>query len=179
MPSCSISSRRVQSLARTAALVMALSLLAACASTPPPTDTINRAQSMLDAAKQAGAADYDPVDLDFAGKKFDQAQAAMAQNDYDQAHDLAEESVADSQLAMTKSQLANVRDKVKKAAAENARLRQQLLEKQQASQSAAPAAPAQDNSQNSDGTELPQQVLPMPSAPAPASSAGQTTEGGQ
>lgn len=159
-------------------LAAAMLLLAACASTPPPTDAMQRAQSTLDAARKAGAADYDPVDLDFAKGKFGQAQAAMAKRDYDKAAAFAAESLADGRLALTKARLAALRGQVKQASAENERLRQQLLNKTDTAPggqgaSSPPAAQGGDGA-----TELPQQVLPMPGAPAPASSATGENGGG-
>ena len=68
--------RRLRSLC--AALALSLTLaLAGCASVPPPNDSMNLAQAKLQAARDAGAADYAPVDLGFAQDKFQQAQTAI------------------------------------------------------------------------------------------------------
>lgn len=148
--------------------VPAIMLLAACASIPPPNATMSRAQASIQAAEKAGAADADPVDLDFARGKYAQAQTAMTARKYGLASNLAEESLADSRLARTKARLATMRTRIQAQTRENARLRKQLLEQPAAAAapSQAPAAPA--------AHELPETVLPMPSvpssAPAPASS---------
>lgn len=144
-------------------------LLAGCASAPPPNDAMARAQAQLQAAREAGAADADPVDMDFATAKFQQAQAAMTAEKYELAAHLAAESHADAQLAFTKARLASLRDRISKQAQENARLRAQLLDKKQQMQQSQRAF-------DQGGTELPEQVLPQPaapstSAPAPATSA--------
>jgi hypothetical protein len=155
---------------RSCALAAAtLALLAGCASVPPPNAAIAQAQSQLQAAQAARAADYDPVDLDFANARFNQAQQAMAARKYALAADLAAESQADGQLAQTKARLAALREQIKAKTADNAKLRAQLL--------ARPAAPAPAPAAAPSGQyELPEQVLPMPapasSAPSPAMQGG-------
>jgi hypothetical protein len=120
-----------------------------------------RAQNQLQAAQQAQAADYDPVDLDFAKARFQQAQAAMDARKYAQAADLAEESLADGRLAQARSQVAALREQIRSKTEENARLRTRLLDNPASPQpSAAPSAPGQT-------TELPEQVLPAPATSAP------------
>jgi hypothetical protein len=119
-----------------------------------------RAQNQLQAAQEAQAADYDPVDLDFAKARFQQAQAAMDARKYAQAADLAEESLADGRLAQARSQVAALREQIRSKTEENARLRTRLLDNPATPQpSAAPPAPG--------STELPEQVLPAPAASTP------------
>lgn len=131
--------------------------LAGCASAPPPNEAMNQAQAQLQAASDAGAADYDPVDLGFAKDKFQQAQGAMANRKYAQAADLAAESRADAELARVKAELGGARAQIQDKMTENARLREQGAE-------AAEAAAAEFA-----------KPLPLPvgasSAPPPASSA--------
>jgi len=131
-----------------------LVVLAGCASVPPPNEAMNLAQSQLQAARDAGAADYDPVDLGFAQDKFQQAQGAMAARKYAQAADLAAESRADAELARVKANLGAARAKIQSKMNANAELREQGAQ-------AAAAAAAEFA-----------KPLPMPatagSAPAPA-----------
>jgi hypothetical protein len=131
-----------------------LMVLAGCASVPPPNEAMNLAQSQLQAARDAGAADYDPVDLGFAQDKFQQAQGAMAARKYAQAADLAAESRADAELARVKANLGAARAKIQSKMNANAELREQGAQ-------AAAAAAAEFA-----------KPLPMPatagSAPAPA-----------
>lgn len=144
----------------------ALMLIAGCASTPPPTGLMTRAQHQLAALQKVKAADYAPVDLGFAKKRFHAAQAAMAEKKYDQATDLARESLADSRLAQTRAELALLRGKIHKQNAENTRLRSQLLKP------STPPAPARESSSQGNNNGLPSQImLPQPKPPAPASSA--------
>ena len=102
-----------------------LMVLAGCASVPPPNEAMNLAQSQLQAARDAGAADYDPVDLGFAQDKFQQAQGAMAARKYAQAADLAAESRADAELARVKANLGAARAKIQSKMNANAELREQ------------------------------------------------------
>lgn len=163
------------SLAVSAALMV---LLSSCASIPPPTDVMSRAQASLKAARAAGAADADPVDLEFARGKLEQAGKAMANGKNGPAGDLAEESLADSRLAQTKAELATMLSRVRAQRKENQRLRKQLLDL--AATPPAAATPAASSSVQ----ELPQTVLPMPSPPSSAApppqpaAASSTVQGG-
>ena len=161
--------RRLRSLC--AALALGLTLtLAGCASVPPPNDSMNLAQAKLQAARDAGAADYAPVDLGFAQDKFQQAQTAMAERKYADAANLAEESRADAELASAKARLGAARAQIQRKVQENTRLR--VLGEQAASPpQAQPAAPADASS-----STLPDQNLPAPagSAPPPADGGFQT-----
>lgn len=137
--------------ARTAvfALPLAFTLaLAGCASTPPPNNVMNQAQVQLQAARDADAADYDPVDLGFAQNKFQQAQNAMASRKYDDAAVLADEARADAELARAKARLAAARQQIQSKTAANQQLRDQieqsLAEQQQQDQAQNVALPPQD-----------------------------------
>jgi len=169
---------------RTAMAILVLTLaVAGCASVPPPNDSMNLAQNQLQMARDAGAADYAPVDLGFAQDKFQQAQASMAERKFADAASLAEESGADAELASAKAKLGAARAQMQSKLQENARLRregEQLAARQQQMEQAAPA-PAPESS-----TAAPVQDMPAPSAsvlsapddnPQPASSA--STHGGQ
>lgn len=146
---------RLRALAALLALAFLLAL-GGCASVPPPNESMNQAQAQLQAARDAGAADYDPVDLGFAQDKFQQAQGAMADRKYDVAADLAAESRVDSELARVKANLGAARAQIQTKMDENAALRERGAQ-------AAAAAAAEFA-----------KPLPMPavagSAPAPAAS---------
>jgi hypothetical protein len=131
------------------ALPLAFTLaLAGCASTPPPDHVMNQAQVQLQAARDAGAADYDPVDLGFAQNKFQQAQNAMASRKYDNAAVLADEARADAELARAKARLAAARQQIQSKTAANQQLRDQieqsLADQQQQDQAQNVALPPQD-----------------------------------
>ncbi|MET0332444.1 MAG: DUF4398 domain-containing protein [Dyella sp.] len=131
---------------RAAPLTLALGLLlattlAGCASAPPPDGAMNTAQAQLREARDAGAANYAPVDLDFAQSRFQQAQMAMSKRKYDEAFQLANEAGADAELAKAKARLGAARAQVQSKTGENQRLRAQMEQ----------AAQANDNSQPSQG----------------------------
>lgn len=98
--------------------------MAGCASVPPPDNAMNLAQSQLQAARDAHAADYAPVDMGFAQDKFQQAQSAMAERKYGDAATLAAESQADAELAAAKGRLGTARAEIQKKVSENSKLRQ-------------------------------------------------------
>lgn len=120
--------RRGRRLLATAALGLAIVSLAGCASAPPPNGTMNQALSQLQAARDAGAADYAPVDLDMAQGKFSQAQKAMASRKYDEAALLADESSADSELARAKARLGAARAQNQAKSKENSRMRVEMID---------------------------------------------------
>lgn len=109
------------------AALAGLALAAGCATTPPPSDLMNRADYTLKEAEQSGAREHSPLELRFAQEKYSAAQAAMGREDYEEARRLAEQSIANAQLAQAKASAAESR-----AAAEQVRravesLRQELL----------------------------------------------------
>lgn len=140
----------------TLAMVLAL---AGCASAPPPDGIMTQAQMQLQAARDADAASYDPIDLGNAQNKFQQAQAAMSKRDYDQAAQLADEARADAELARAKARLAAARVQIQNKTTANQQLRDQidqaLADQQQQAQSQDNGLPAQQ---------------PTTDMPAPASS---------
>jgi len=143
---------------RTAMAILVLTLaVAGCASVPPPNDSMNLAQNQLQMARDAGAADYAPVDLGFAQDKFQQAQAAMAERKYADAANLAEESRADAELAQAKARLGAARAQIQSKVQENTRLRQQGEQAAAAAQAPQPAP-------------LPSGAPPTGDMPAPSSS---------
>ena len=100
--------------------------LAGCASTPPPDGSMNQAQSLLQAARDAGARDYAPVDLGYAQNRFQQAQAAFADRKYDVAASLADEASADAELARAKARRGAARAQIQDKTDANNQLRQQM-----------------------------------------------------
>ncbi|AVS86388.1 hypothetical protein C8239_17870 [Paracidovorax avenae] len=93
---------------RTATAVVALGALAACSSTPPPTDqmavtrtTVNRVAGEPQVAANA------PVELQRARDKLVAAEKAMTDKQYDMARRYAAEAEADARVAETKAEAAN------------------------------------------------------------------------
>ena len=109
-----------------AALALCL-LLAGCASAPPPRDTLAAAEAALARAEAARAADFAPVDIDFARRQLDAAGAAFAERDYERARRLGLQAELNAELATAKSRAAAARAEVQRRTGENAALRRDLL----------------------------------------------------
>ena len=139
----------------TLAMVLALS---GCASTPPPDGSMNQAQMALQAARDADAGAYDPIDLGNAQNKFQQAQNAMASRKYDDAAILADEARADAELARAKARLAAARAQIQSKSNGNRQLREQIEQSLSDQQH-------QDQSQTS-GLPAQQQTGDMPAPPS-------------
>jgi hypothetical protein len=147
------------------ALALVFAGISGCASTPPPDGALNQAQAQLQAARDAGAADYAPVDLDYAQSRFQQAQAAMSSRKYEQAATLADESRADSELARAKARLGAARAQIQSKSEENARMRTQMIDNH-----------ANDTAPAPSGVQETETVLPAPadsSATPPGGDDGQ------
>lgn len=87
-------------------LTAGILLLAACASTPPPTQEISAAeQSMVD-AEQARVAQYALPELQEARSKLAAARTAVLNEEMEQAKRLALEASAGIKLASAKAELA-------------------------------------------------------------------------
>lgn len=84
---------------REGGLLAAVGFVAACSSTPAPVGEISAAQTAVTAAEQADAAQHAPAELDRARDKLTRAQAAMQDDDNEDARRLAEQSLVDARLA--------------------------------------------------------------------------------
>jgi Domain of unknown function (DUF4398) len=80
-----------------------LATLAACNSVPAPVGEMSAAQTAVTAAEEAEAAQYAPADLDRARGKLIRAQAAMQEEDNQEARRLAEQALVDARLAEAKA----------------------------------------------------------------------------
>lgn len=98
---------QIFSLIRLSTAVVALAALAACSSTPPPTEQMAVGRATLQRVQAAPnvAADA-PVELQRARDKWVQAEKAMSDKDYVQARRLATEAAADARLAESKADAA-------------------------------------------------------------------------
>ena len=94
-------------LARRIASSIAVAALAACASTPPPTEQIASARTMV--AQAQGAASKDaPLEVHQAQTKLARAEEAMQRGEYESARRLAEEAEVDAKYAWTSGENARV-----------------------------------------------------------------------
>jgi hypothetical protein len=78
-------------------------LLAACASTPPPTQALQAAELAIGNAEQARVADYASPELSEAREKMAAAKAAVHEENMEKAQRLAEQARVDAELALAKS----------------------------------------------------------------------------
>jgi hypothetical protein len=87
-----------------------LTLLAACATTPPIDPTLlNDARSAISQAEVAGAQEYSPLELRFARERLEAARMAMDMEDPVQARRLADGAQIEAQLALARTQAALAR----------------------------------------------------------------------
>lgn len=101
-------------------------ILAGCGPTKPPNTGLEEAARHLQAARESGASTYAPLELRNAEERLSSGRAAADKHDYDEAVNLAEESRANSDLALAKARLGKTRERVDARTRENAQLRQDL-----------------------------------------------------
>jgi hypothetical protein len=109
-------------------VAFALTALAACASTPPPTDQIAAARNMVGRAQPAAL--EAPREVGAAQEKLARAEEAMQRGNYDDARWLAEESEVDARLALATADNARAQRRAAEVEKSIAALRTQLREQQ-------------------------------------------------
>jgi uncharacterized protein DUF4398 len=87
---------------------------------------IEDAARQLQAARDAGGSTYAPLEVRSAEERLSMARAAAGKHDYEDGMQFAQESQANSELALAKSRLGKAREKVEARTRENAQLRQDL-----------------------------------------------------
>ena len=110
--------------------VLALAVLAACASTPPPKSELAVAEAAVANASSAGALQWAPAELRSAQDKLARAQTAMAAKEHAQALTLAMEASADAQLATATSRAAKAQRAADESQEGNRVLREEMARKQ-------------------------------------------------
>ncbi|MEO7148509.1 MAG: DUF4398 domain-containing protein, partial [Rhodanobacteraceae bacterium] len=137
--------------------------LAGCASAPPPTGLLDRADAQIRAAQDAGAATHAPDDFAEAQRRMALAQDAASRGDNDTAAAGAQEAQAAAETARARARAADLQAQIQAKADENARL-QADLEQRQATAAAAQAAGTVPPAGGST-TELPPIDLGAPGSP--------------
>jgi len=95
---------------RCLSIALLLTLLTACATTPPIDPTLlNDAQIAISQAEVAGAQEYSPLELRFARERLDAARMALDMEDPVQARRLADGAQIEAQLALARTQAAVAR----------------------------------------------------------------------
>lgn len=103
LPSAAATLRR---LAPSGALLSALLVLGACASTPAPNEPMAVATAAVAQASTAGTGALAPNELRVAVDKLAAARAALAAGDNERAQRLAEQATLDAQVAEMQAQAA-------------------------------------------------------------------------
>jgi hypothetical protein len=107
-------------------VVLLCLLLAGCGPSKPPDTGLEDAERQLRAAREAGASTYAPMELRSAEERLSSGRAVADKRDYADATRLAEESQANSELAVVKTRLGKTRERVEARTRDNERLRQEL-----------------------------------------------------
>lgn len=89
-----------------AALTSLLLFLTGCASTPPPKETLSKAEITISNADRDGASAYEPGLLSSARTKLSQAHKHVNEDENEEATRLAEEALAEAMLANAKTEAA-------------------------------------------------------------------------
>jgi hypothetical protein len=103
--------------------------LAACASGPPADDEIAAAEVGLTEANDAGAAERAPAALALAQDKLERARRAAAAGDNTEAAHLADQALADAQLAAAQSRSEVAREHAEQLRTSIEELRDQVGER--------------------------------------------------
>lgn len=111
---------------RTVIACTALLWLGACASGKPPVETMTLARAALSQAERAGAATGAPVEFLAARDKLGKAEAAVKDERYEQARQLAEDAEATAALAEYKARAERSRLAAAELKRSNETLRQEL-----------------------------------------------------
>jgi phage-related tail protein len=88
---------------RTAVGLTGVLILAACASTPPPTASLQAAHQAISNAERAEAGRYAPAELGEARSKLTSADTAVSEQKMTMAEQFADESRVEAQLASAKT----------------------------------------------------------------------------
>ena len=83
-------------------IICIVSMIPACAGVAPMEKMV-KLESTISNARQAEAIVYAPLELKFAEDKYEMAQDAIADKDYDVARQLADEALMDAQFAEVKA----------------------------------------------------------------------------
>ena len=109
---------------RRAVLMSVCGMVGGCGGAPPM-DTISPAEIAVNRAIEAKAGEYAPLELRQAQEKLDAARQAMNDEEYEQAHRLAEAAQEDARLAEVKAQSQTAREQAREIQSTIETLRQE------------------------------------------------------
>jgi hypothetical protein len=123
-------------------LVGLTAVLASCATVPPPIQMMDRAQSEIRAARNAGAATSAPDVLAEAERRLAAAQQFSANDDNGKAADKAAEAEAAAATARARAEASRLGQQIRQQSSVNASLQADLERRQAAAAAAQQAAAA-------------------------------------
>jgi hypothetical protein len=100
--------------------------MAACASTPPPTQQMALAEAAVQRASSMGTADQAPAELQLAKSKLAQAKDANERKEYERAARLAEQAQLDAEVAEMHAQAVRSRKAARETQDAAAVLREEI-----------------------------------------------------
>lgn len=83
--------------------------VSACATAQPPVASLSQAELAVRHASESNASEYAPVELQSAKEKLDEARSALDAHEYERAHRLAEQALADARLAEARAEVESSR----------------------------------------------------------------------
>jgi uncharacterized protein (DUF3084 family) len=98
----------------------------ACATVPPPTDTVGAARIAIAEATQADAEPHARLELHMAREHLAQAEAAMEREENEKARELAEKALVEAELAEAKAESAAAKRNVAQIREDIATLRREI-----------------------------------------------------
>lgn len=119
----------------------AVTLLSACASTPPPKAELAVAEAAVANATNAGATQWAPAEMRTAQDKLVRAQSAMTAKEHSQALMLAQQADVDAQLAAAAARSAKSRRAADEVQEANRVLREELSRRPVVAPGTTPRAP--------------------------------------
>lgn len=96
--------------------------VSACATAQPPVASLSQAEMAVHQADASHAAVYAPLEVAAARDRLDEARLAFDVQQYEQAHRLAEQALADARLAEARAEVESSRQ-----TARDLRLRLEIL----------------------------------------------------
>jgi hypothetical protein len=111
---------------RAAPLALVTPLAFACATVPPPTDTIAAAEQAIVEATEADAEPQARLEMHLAREHLDKARAAMEEERNEAARELAEKALVEAELAEAKANSANAQRNVEDIRDHIATLRREI-----------------------------------------------------
>lgn len=111
---------------RGAPLAFLIPLALACATVPPPTDTVRAAEMAISEANAADAEPHARLELHLAREHLAKARSAMDAGRNDEARELAEKALVEAELAKAKADSAHAQRNVSEIREHIATLRSEI-----------------------------------------------------